>query len=179
MHSRNFKVSRKKKRKFQGFVFPAAVFNASVVFVFRSLLTLSQIMATFNLSVEPKPFRNDALIISEKDTRWGFGGTLLKAFQRRGFRAVLVGAGHELGRKEIEESMVVIPVFSKDLVSSPDQLEKLATVVDENRTCHLFLPFLYKLELKDVRYLMGGKLFEKFNEVLTKVTDLTGFRFGY
>ncbi|KAG4977443.1 hypothetical protein AAZX31_13G176900 [Glycine max] len=178
MHSRNFKVSRKKKRKFQGFVFPAAVFNASVVFVFRSLLTLSQIMATFNLSVEPKPFRNDALIISEKDTRWGFGGTLLKAFQRRGFRAVLVGAGHELGRKEIEESMVVIPVFSKDLVSSPDQLEKLATVVDENRTCHLFLPFLYKLELKDVRYLMGGKLFEKFNEVLTKVTDLTGFRFG-
>ena len=75
--------------------------------------------------------------------------------------------------------MVVIPVFSKDLVSSPDQLEKLATVVDENRTCHLFLPFLYKLELKDVRYLMGGKLFEKFNEVLTKVTDLTGFRFGY
>lgn len=136
-------------------------------------------MVTFNLSVEPKPFTNDVVIISDKDTRWGFGGTLLKAFQLCGFRAVLVGAGNELGRKEIEESMVVIPVFSMDLVSSPDHLEELATVVDEKRMCQMFLPFLYKLELKDVRYLMGGKLFEKFYEVLTKVTDLTGFRFGY
>lgn len=111
-----------------------------------------------------------------EDTRYGFTGYLYHALKERGIKTFMddeeLGRGEEISHtlfKAIEESRIIIIVFSKSYASSKWCLEELVKIMESFKAkgCIVY-PVFYNVDPKEVRYQTGsyGEEFAKHEEKL-------------
>ena len=133
-----------------------------------------------------------------EDTRAGFTTYLYKALEQKGINTFMddkLPRGEEISTellKTIEESMVLVIVFSKNYAESKWCLDELVKIVEcrENDQMVLLRPIFYNLEPREVRNQLGnfgialanhekefkdnmGKM-QRWREALSKAASVSG-----
>ena len=140
-----------------------------------------------------------------EDTRTGFTTYLYKALEQKGINTFMddkLPRGEEISAellKTIEESMILVIVFSKNYAESKWCLNELVKIVEcsENEEMILLRPIFYNVEPKEVRNQLGnfgialanhekefkdnmGKML-RWREALSKAASVSGWHYeeGY
>lgn len=136
------------------------------------------------------------------DTRLGFTGNLYKALTDKGIRTFIDDRELQRGKeispslvKAIEESRIVIPVFSTNYASSSFCLDELVHINEcVNRKGRLVLPVFYGVDPSHVRHQTGSygegldelegrfqnnmERLQKWKLALNQVANLSGYHFN-
>ncbi|XP_030974176.1 TMV resistance protein N-like [Quercus lobata] len=136
-----------------------------------------------------------------EDTRTGFTTYLYKALEQKGINTFMddkLPRGEEISAellKTIEESMILVIVFSKNYAESKWCLNELVKIVEcsENKQMVLLLPIFYNVEPREVRNQLGnfgialanhekefkdnmGKM-PRWREALSKAASVSGWHY--